>query len=111
MPKHRVVIEEPVAVFIAGLAPEPRRLARAALRRFERGEWDDTHDWPAFHKLLEGRLTRFGRLRAGRLRLVYADATDEHGPVKKFFHAGWRGAVYDALEQMIAADALRQLGL
>ncbi len=108
---HRVLIEKPVAEFIGSLPPDPRRLVRAALRRFASGDWHSTRDWPAFHRHLEGKLARFGRIRAGRIRLVYAEAQDAEGPVKRVFYAGWRASVYDALEQLVVSDALRELGL
>ncbi|MBK9140524.1 MAG: hypothetical protein IPM17_17510 [Verrucomicrobia bacterium] len=107
---HRVVIERPVVEFIAHLPPDTRKLVRAALRRFAAGDWEATSEWPSFHRRLEGQLVRFGRIRAGRIRLVYADATDPHGPVKRVFYAGWRAGLYDALEQVVVSEALRELG-
>jgi mRNA-degrading endonuclease RelE of RelBE toxin-antitoxin system len=108
---HRVLIEKPVVEFIGSLPPETRRLVRDALHRFAAGDWHSTRDWPAFHHHLEGKLARFGRIRAGRIRLVYVEANDQDGPVKRVFYAGWRGSVYDALEQLVVSDALRELGL
>jgi hypothetical protein len=95
--------------FVGGLPPATRRQVRIALARFARGQWQDTRDWPDFHRRLEGNLAGLGRVRAGRIRLIYLETTDTEGPVKVFFHAGWRATVYEALESLVAADAIWRL--
>jgi mRNA-degrading endonuclease RelE of RelBE toxin-antitoxin system len=106
---HRVRVAREVRDFIGGLSPATRRLVRIANARFARGQWQDTREWPDFHRRLEGNLAGLGRVRAGRIRLIYLETSDNEGPVKVFFHAGWRATVYEALESLIATDTIWRL--
>jgi mRNA interferase RelE/StbE len=92
--KVAIVVQSPVYEFARRLAPEPRRAIKRALRLL-RGERGDI-------RALEGPLTGYFRLRAGKYRILfrYADATT----IEAIF-AEERGIVYEVFE----AEFLKKL--
>ncbi len=97
----RVLVGQQVHDFIVALAPEPRRKTWAAIKRLASGKGDVIQ--------LEGRLSPFFRLRAGRIRVVFEAKSTGGERVLVCFFAGYRATVYETLSQLIANDLLGEL--
>ena len=87
--KRSVEISDQVFDFLRSLAPEPRRLLRAALRDLEHERGD--------LKALEGPLNRFWRLRVGGYRVIFAFT--DHGARIQCVFAERRPVVYALAEE------------
>ena len=99
--KTRVCVSRQVEGFLKSLAPEPRRALRRAMKNLA----DDKGDV----KLLEGKLSGFSRLRAGKFRVVYEVKTV--GVERVFFclYVNYRSIVYEVLEQLLASGLIEEL--
>ena len=100
MVKARVRLGGQVTDFIGTLAPEAKRLLRAALKGVADGKGDI--------KLLEGKLNGFCRLRSGRIRVIYQQRIVNGQRHVLCFYAGYRSTVYDVFEQLLTADLIEQ---
>jgi mRNA-degrading endonuclease RelE of RelBE toxin-antitoxin system len=59
----KIRISEQVAGFVKGLAPEPRRKLRLAMKRLAKGQGDI--------KVLDGPLASYSRLRVSEFRIIF----------------------------------------
>jgi mRNA-degrading endonuclease RelE of RelBE toxin-antitoxin system len=99
--KTKVRVGTQVEGFLKTLAPEPRRQLRLAMK----GVADDKGDL----KLLEGTLSGFWRLRAGKIRVVFEVKAIGGTRVIFCFYANYRSLVYVVLEQLLVSGLIEEL--
>jgi mRNA interferase RelE/StbE len=89
----RIDVSPQVAGFLRGLAPQPRRLLRSALRELGEGRGDIL--------ALEHPLDGFYRLRVGRYRVIFRYAKVRGAPVVRCEFAQRRELVYETFADMV----------
>jgi mRNA-degrading endonuclease RelE of RelBE toxin-antitoxin system len=99
--KTKVRAGRQVEDFLKTLAPKPRRALRLAMK----GLAEDKGDV----KLLEGKLSGFWRLRAGRIRVIFEVKAIDGTRVVFCFYADYRSIVYAVLEQLLASGLIEEL--
>src|SRR5437016_1177306 len=99
--KIRVRVGPRVESFVKGLAPEPRRAVRQAIKGLAQGAGDT--------KQLEGKLSPYCRLRVGRIRVLYELKFVEGERQAFCFFAGYRATVYEVVEQLLASGLIEAL--
>lgn len=92
----RVEISEQVANFVRRLAPDPRKILRAALHGLKQERGDI--------KSLEGPLKNYCRLRSGGYRIIFIYT----GSAKtiRCIYAERRAVIYEVFERMLQAKLL-----
>jgi mRNA interferase RelE/StbE len=99
--KTRVLIGHGVKAFMQGLAPQPRRKLRRAIKELADGKGDI--------KQLEGNLAPYWRLRANNMRVIFDEKSERGQRIILCFFADYRATVYSILEQLLASEFLDQL--
>lgn len=99
--KTKVRVGRQVEDFLKTLAPEPRRKLRLAMK----GLADNKGDL----KLLEGKLSGFWRLRAGKIQVVFEAKAIGGARVIFCFYVNYRSIVYVILEQLLASGLIEEL--
>lgn len=94
----KVELSEQVVRFIAGRAPEPRRILRSVLRALAREEGD--------LRALEGPLKDYHRQRVGGYRIIFAYKASGKRRIIQCIFAERRSAVYDAFQQLLREHLL-----
>lgn len=89
----RIDVSSHVAGFLRGLAPEPRRVIRLALRDLGEGRGDIL--------ALEHPLDGFYRLRVGRYRVIFRYAAVRGTSVIRCEYAQRRELVYETFADMV----------
>jgi len=85
----KVNLAAQVVDFLGGLAPEPRKKLRVALRNLEREQGNI--------KSLEGKLTGYLRLRSGSHRVIFTREVRRGEPEIDCIFAEHRALVYEVL--------------
>ena len=88
----RIEWSRQVADFVGGLAPDPRRRVRAALRGLEGGRGDV--------KALQGDLLGYRRWRVAQYRVIYREAVEGGERVVRCLYAAERDVVYEMFSRM-----------
>ena len=96
MNSNRIDLSPCVVDFLRTLAPEPRKLIRAALRDLEKNKGDILE--------LEHPLEGFLRLRVGRYRIVFRYQMDHQVRVAQCIYAGRRELVYELFADWIRGE-------
>ena len=99
--KTKVRVGRQVENFGKALAPEPRR----ALRQAMKGLADEKGDV----KLLEGKLSGYWHLRAGKIRVIFEVKVIGGTRVIFCFYADYRSIVYVVLEQLLVSGLIEEL--
>jgi mRNA-degrading endonuclease RelE of RelBE toxin-antitoxin system len=99
--KARVIIGSGVKAFMGGLAPQPRRKLRRAIKELADGKGDV--------KQLDGNLAPFWRLRVSHIRVIFDEKYQNGQRTILCFFADYRTTVYSVLEQLLASEFLEQL--
>ncbi len=94
----RVELSEQVVQFVAGRAPEPRRILREALRALARERGDI--------RALEGPLEHYHRLRIGGYRIIFAYKLSGKRRIIRCIFAERRSAVYETFQQLLRKHLL-----
>jgi mRNA-degrading endonuclease RelE of RelBE toxin-antitoxin system len=94
--KAEVQWSKQVRNFVDGLAPDPRKRLRAAIRGLKNDEGDT---WT-----LVDELTGYQRLRVGDFRVIYRDAFEKGRPIRKCLFAERRNVVYEIFRKMVLDD-------
>jgi mRNA-degrading endonuclease RelE of RelBE toxin-antitoxin system len=97
----RVRVGQRVEEFLRTLAPEPRRALWRGIKGLAKSKGDV--------RQLEGKLSRFWRLRVGRMRVVYELRIVRGERQAVCFFAGYRATVYSVLEQLLASGIVDEL--
>jgi mRNA-degrading endonuclease RelE of RelBE toxin-antitoxin system len=97
----RVVITPRVRNFLKSLAPEPRRKLWSAIKNLADGKGDV--------KQLDGKLARYWRLRADKMRVIFDQTAEDGERLVIFFFADHRATVYSVLEQLLASGLIEEL--
>ena len=97
----RVVITPRVRSFLKSLAPEPRHKLWRAIKNLAHGKGDV--------KQLDGKLARYWRLRADKMRVIFDQAAEDGERLVICFFADHRATVYSVLEQLLASGLIEEL--
>ncbi len=96
----RVRLARQVVDILETLAPEPRRALRLGIKSLPKRNV----------RMLEGKLSRFARLRVKGFRVIYSERLEHGERVFYCLFAERRSVVYDLFEQLAADDFLEELG-
>jgi len=96
----RIRLARQVVEFLSTLAPEPRRALRLGMKKLPKGNV----------RMLEGKLSRFARLRVKGFRVIYCERREHGERVFYCLFAERRSVVYDLFEQLAVDEFLEELG-
>ena len=96
----RVEVSEQVVAFVAGRAPEPRRVLRAALRGLTKEAGD--------LRALEGSLKEYHRLRVRGYRIIFAYRVVGRQRAIQCIFAERRDVVYELFQRLLEEQLLER---